>query len=453
MLIFKDKLLRNTILRTALPAMMEMVLYMLIAVVDVAIVGQLGAAPLAAVSIGAEIFFAVVLILEALGIGSSVLIAQAKGADRMDEAGRIAAQTVLLGLLIGTIAGILGVVFTRNIVSLFHVEPVVFGLAIAYLKRTFWVVPAALTFYMINSVYRGLGRTDIPMYIALAVNIINIFSNYVLVYGKFGFPQMGVVGSAWATSISNIIGFLIALAVLFSGQGQLEVRLSWLKSLRLSIVKRILQLGIPSFSEQLFSNISILISVYLIVVTGTVPFAAHQVGITIESLSYMPGFGIAIAASALVGCSVGARNKEQLLRMARGSIEMVILFMGCFAILFALIPYQIASLFTNDPAIIAIAGLLVRIGSLEQLTMAVSMVIGGILKGSGDTRTPMLIIVLCTWLYRIPLTYLFIHVLHLPIQYVWLIFISDWFIRSIIFIVVYRKRNWLHRAMEKPSTL
>ncbi len=447
MLIIKDKALRSTILRTALPAMMEMILYMLIAVVDIAIVGRLGAVPLAAVSLGSEIFFGVVLILEALGIGSSVLVAQAKGAGQMVEAGRIASQTVLLGLLIGTLAGILGVAYAGSIVGLFAVEPVVYTEAVTYLEITFWVVPVALTFYMINTVYRGLGRTDIPMYIALVVNIVNCAGNYLLVYGKFGFPQLGVAGSAWATAIAHIVGFIIALIVLMSGQAGLKIHFFWMRRLRWTIIKKIFCLGLPSFCEQLFNNISVMVSVFLIVFTGTVPFAAHQVGITVESLSYMPGFGIAIAATALVGQCVGARDKRQLQRVARGSMELAVLFMGTLGIFFALIPYQIAGMFTNDPEIIAIAGLLLRIATLEQLTIAITMVLGAIFKGSGDTRTPMLVIILCTWAYRIPFTYLFIHVLHLPIQYVWLLFVSDWLIRALIFTILYRKKNWLHRAL------
>lgn len=451
MLIIKDKQLRSTILRTALPAMMEMILYMLIGVVDVAIVGRLGAAPLAAVGLGAEIFFGVVLILEALGIGSSVLVAQAKGAGRMDRAGQVASQTVLLGLLIGILMGFLGVVYADAIVGLFQVESSVYALAVNYLRITFWVLPTVLIFTMIASIYRGLGRTDIPMYMALVVNIINCAGCYLLVYGKFGFPQLGVAGAALATSFAHVIGFIIASALLFTGQAQLNVHWHWMKRIRWSIIKDIFCLGLPSFGEQLFNNLSIMVSVYLIVFTGTVSFAAHQVGITVESLSYMPGFGIAIAATSLVGQSVGARDKKQLLRVARGSFEMAILFMGSLGILFALLPYQIAALFTNDPAIIAIAGLLLRIASLEQITIALTMVLGGILKGAGDTRTPMLIIVLCTWAYRIPLTYLIIHVLNLPIQYVWMVFVSDWFIRAVIFIMVYRKKNWLHRAMAEKQ--
>jgi putative MATE family efflux protein len=450
MLILKDKLLRITIFRTALPAMMEMVLYMLIGIVDVAVVGRLGAAPLAAVGLGAEIFFAVVLVLEALGIGSAVLVAHAKGAGRIEEAHKIAGQTVLLGVLIGLLAGILGLVFTKDILTLFNVEREVFTQAAAYLHITFWVTPLAITLYMICTVYRGWGRTEIPMYIALVVNIINCVGDYVLVYGKFGFPQLGVAGAAWATAIAHVVGFIIAVVFLLQGKGDLKIHWNLLKGFDVSLVKRIFSLGVPSFTEHFFNNFSTILSVYLIVSAGTLSFASHQVGVTVESLSFMPGIGIAIAATALVGKSIGAKDYAEAQRMARGSMEFALVIMGFFALIFAVIPYYVAALFTNDQEIIAVAGMLIRIAALEQLTIAAAMVLGGILRGAGDTKTPMIITTAATWFFRLPLIYLFIRVLHLPIQYVWLIFVSDWLLRTVVFIIVYRRQTWLKNGGIAP---
>ena len=156
----------------------------------------------------------------------------------------------------------------------------------------------------------------------------------------------------------------------------------------------------------------------------------------------MPGIGIAIAATALVGRSVGARDKIQARRMARGTMEFAFMIMGGFGIIFALIPYHVAALFTNDQEIIRIAGLLLRIASLEQLTIAAAAVMGGILRGTGDTRTPMLISALLTWAYRLPMLYLVIHVFQLPIHYAWMVFVSDWFLRTLIFVVIFRRRFW-----------
>lgn len=444
LLIFKNKPLRARIVRTALPAMLEMILYMLIGIVDVAVVGRLGAVPLAAVSLGAEIFFEIILFLAALGIGSAVLAAQARGAGNIEDAEQIAGQTVLLGVLLGCVSGIVGFFFADGIVGLFKVEPEVHRLAVQYVQITFTIAPLAVLYCMLSSLYRGWGRTDIPMYVAIVLNIVNCVGCYVLVYGKLGFPAMGVAGSALATAIAHVVGFVIILAVLIRGGGGLRLRWTAMRRLQRQVLKKIFSLGTPSFMEQFINNLSVMIAVYLIVFTGTVSYAAHQVGVIVESISFMPGMGIAIAATTLVGQSVGARDKQRLLQSTRATIEFGLLFMGCFALLFALFPFQIASLFTKDAAIIAIAGILLRIASLEQLTIALSMVLGGILKGSGDTRTPMLITVVSTWLYRIPMLYLVIVVWKQPIQYAWLVFVSDWLLRSIAYYFAYRrqKRLW-----------
>ncbi|HRW12862.1 MAG TPA: MATE family efflux transporter [Syntrophomonas sp.] len=441
LLLLRNKPLRATIQRTALPAMLEMILYMLIGIVDVAVVGRLGAVPLAAVSLGAEIFFEVILFLGALGIGAAVLAAQARGAGNVHEAEQIAGQTLLLGLLMGCLSGFLGVYYADFLVGLFRVEPAVHALAVRYVQITFAIAPLGVLYTMLSSLYRGWGRTEIPMYVAIVLNIVNCIGCYVLVYGKFGFPALGVAGSALATAIAHVVGCLIIFTILIRGGGGLKLRWDAIRRLQRQVLKRIFSLGLPSFVEQFFNNLSIMIAVYLIVFTGTVSYAAHQVGVIVESISYMPGFGIAIAATTLVGQSVGARDKERLLQATRGTIEFGLLFMGFFALLFALFPFPIARLFTHDPAIIAIAGLLIRIAALEQLTIALSMVMGGILKGSGDTRTPMVITVLATWAYRIPMLYLVIIVLAQPIQIAWLVFISDWLLRAIAFYLAYRRRT------------
>jgi len=445
MLVLKDYALRTRIFRTAGPAMVEMVMYMVIGLVDVAVVGRLGAAPLAAVGLGAEIFFSIILFLEALAIGSAILVAQAKGAGRMEDASEVAGHTFLLSIILGIAVALLGVRFAPDVLNLFSVETAVYNQALDYLLITFIISPLALGLYMAHSVFRGLGRTDIPMIIALVVNVINVIGDFILVYGLWGFPRMEVAGAALATSLAHVVGFILAMVFLFRGNSGLQVNLATIFKVNLSTYRGIFRLGIPSLAEQFFYTLASLVSVYLIAYLGTLAFAAHELAITVESVSYMPGFGIAVAATALVGHAVGARDKVALQKAARGSIEFALLFMGLFTLIFALLPYQIAAIFTNDPDIIALSGLLIRIAAIEQVGIALSSVIGGILKGAGDTRTPMVISTVYFWVYRLPLMYLFIRVFGFPITYVWLIFISDWLLRALTFTVVYRRKKWLTR--------
>jgi MATE family multidrug resistance protein len=452
MLIYRDALLRKQILTIAGPAMGEMIMYMIIGVVDIAVVGRLGASPLAAVSLGAEIFFSLVLFLEALAIGANVLVAQAKGAGNHYQMRSYTAHTIVMALVLGFILQALGLFYTQDIIGLFAVEPAVAQQANDYLYITFLIAPFALLMYMTNAVFRGLGRTDIPMVISVIVNIVNVAGDFLLVYGLAGFPKMGVAGAAAATAVAHVLGCVLALTAILFGFGGIRPRWREFIQLKLKHFKDILALGIPSMVEQFFYITSNLLSIYLLVYLGTISFATHQLAVTVESISFMPGIGIAIAATTLVGQSVGARDPKSAQRAAQGCIELSLVIMGFFALVFALVPSWIAGLFTNDVDIIPLAEVVIRVAALEQLTIAFTTVASGILKGSGNTRTPMLVSLAFTWFFRLPLMYVMVKIWSTPLLYIWILFIFDWLLRSWVYFILYRRKGWLRPAMAENTS-
>ncbi len=452
MLIYRDALLRKQILTIAGPAMGEMIMYMIIGVVDIAVVGRLGASPLAAVSLGAEVFFSLVLFLEALAIGANVLVAQAKGAGNHSQMRSYTAHTIVMALVLGFILQALGLLYTQDIIGLFAVEPAVAQQAYDYLYITFLIAPFALLMYMTNAVFRGLGRTDIPMVIAVIVNIVNVAGDFLLVFGLAGFPKMGVAGAAAATAVAHVLGCVLALTAIFFGFGGIRPRWREFIQLKLKHFKDILALGIPSMVEQFFYITSNLLSIYLLVYLGTISFATHQLAVTVESISFMPGIGIAIAATTLVGQSVGARDPKSAQRAAQGCIELSLVIMGFFALVFALVPSWIAGLFTNDVDIIPLAEVVIRVAALEQLTIAFTTVASGILKGSGNTRTPMLVSLAFTWFFRLPLMYVMVKIWSTPLLYIWILFIFDWLLRSWVYFILYRRKGWLRPAMAENTS-
>jgi MATE family multidrug resistance protein len=452
MLIYRDALLRKQILTIAGPAMGEMIMYMIIGVVDIAVVGRLGASPLAAVSLGAEIFFSLVLFLEALAIGANVLVAQAKGAGNHYQMRSYTAHTIVMALVLGFILQALGLFYTQDIIGLFAVEPAVAQQANDYLYITFLIAPFALLMYMTNAVFRGLGRTDIPMVISVIVNIVNVAGDFLLVYGLAGFPKMGVAGAAAATAVAHVLGCVLALTAILFGFGGIRPRWREFIQLKLKHFKDILALGIPSMVEQFFYITSNLLSIYLLVYLGTISFATHQLAVTVESISFMPGIGIAIAATTLVGQSVGARDPKSAQRAAQGCIELSLVIMGFFALVFALVPSWIAGLFTNDVDIIPLAEVVIRVAALEQLTIAFTTVASGILKGSGNTRTPMLVSLAFTWFFRLPLMYVMVKIWSTPLLYIWILFIFDWLLRSWVYFILYRRKSWLRPAMAENTS-
>jgi len=448
MLIRQDAILRKKILTIAAPAMLEMIMYMIIGIVDIAVVGHLGAVPLAAVSLGTEIFFGMALALSALGIGAGIMVAHARGAGDLEPAGEVAGFTYLGGMLLGLISGVLGVVYTPQIVGLFPLEPVVHQQTVAYLTVIFFAAPLALTVHTANPLFRGLGRTDIPMKIALLTNGLNIFLCVVLVYGWLGFPRLEVVGSALATAIAYGVGFVLTTIILI--RGKVGIKLRWP---RLGIngkkqLASLFSLGLPSLTEESLRLGAGIISSYLITGLGTLSFASHNVAINVESLSFMPGYGIAMAATTMVGQAVGAANYERAQAAARGCFELAGSLMLGLGLVFAFFPEVIAGIFTSDAAIISLAGLLIRISALEQITMALDMVLGGTLRGIGDTRTPMYIALFFTWFFRLPLMYLLSQVWLLSIAFIWVLFAVDWFLRGLTYLVIFRKKRWLSPLAE-----
>lgn len=426
----------------AWPAVLEMALYMLIGVADVAFVGHLGATHLAAVSLGAEVFFGIVLTLTSLGVGATVLAAQYTGAQNREEVDRLAAQVLILAFSLGILTAVAGWLLSPVIVSFFAVEEAVAVIAVQYLRATFAAAPMALCLYMGNGIFRGNGHTWVPMLIALMINICNILGSYTLVFGKFGFPQLGGLGAGLAASLAHILGFSLMLAALISGRWGVRLNVRELVRARRRVITQIIRLGIPAGMEELFRNASLVASSLIIVHLGTQAFASHQIALTVESLSYMPGYGMAIAATAIVGQSLGARKPGMARRGAYKSFQFAVLIMGLAALVFYFLPEILAGLFTNDKSLAATAGFLIRIAAFEQIAIAAEMVFAGALRGTGDTKSPMLVAFVGTWFFRIPLLWIMVKHLHLELYQVWYLFVADWCLRAIVLFILLRRVKW-----------
>lgn len=430
------------ILGIAWPAVLEMALYMLIGIADVAFVGRLGAVHLAAVSLGAEVFFGIVLTLTSLGVGATILAAQYTGAQDREQVDRLAAQALILAFTLGIITAIAGWVLSPVIVSFFAVEEFVADIAVQYLRATFAAAPMALCLYMGNGIFRGNGHTRVPMTIALIINVVNILGSYTLVFGKFGLPQLGGLGAGLAASLAHVVGFSLMAAAMISGRWGVRLNVRELARVRRRVITQIIRLGIPAGMEELFRNASMVASSLILVHLGTQAFASHQIALTVESLSYMPGFGMAIAATAIVGQSLGAQKSDIARQGAYKSFQFAVLIMGLAALAFYFLPVHLAGLFTNDKSLAATAGVLIRIAAFEQVAIAAEMVFAGALRGTGDTRSPMLVAFVGIWFFRIPLLWIMVKHLHLELYQVWYLFVSDWCLRAIVLFIILQRVKW-----------
>ncbi|HAA90582.1 MAG TPA: MATE family efflux transporter [Peptococcaceae bacterium] len=433
---------RKKIIALAWPAILEMLLYMLLDIVDVAFVGRLGPRALAAVGLGAQIYFSVLFVFSAIAAGATALIARAIGAGEKQKAGRVAGQALLLALMIGAGFGLVAFFFAQEIVGLFRFEEEVRQLAAVYLRTAGTPAAFALLLFVASGIFRGAGLTKIPLVIAGITNIVHIGADYVFIFGKLGLPALGVQGAALATAFAQTFGCFLAILLLLTGLTPLRVSPDDFFRLEFGLIGKVVNLSVPAGLEEALISFGAIASSYLLAALGTLAFAAHQVTLVAESLSYMPGYGFAVAATTLVGQSLGAGRPEDACRHAWEAVKLALLVMGGVALIFLFVPELVVQLFASDPEVIGLSALCLRIAAFEQPGIAIDMVLAGALRGAGDTRTPMLITVFSTWFLRLPLFYLAVDVYSFGLPVIWVITVGDWLVRAMLVASCFKRGNW-----------
>lgn len=435
--------IRREIAWLAFPAIGEMMLQMIVSMTDVAFVGRLGANELAAIGIATNIFFTLLFIFAAIGVGATAIIARAFGAGDAKQANYVAGQAFTLGLGIAAVASLLGFFYAESLMGFFSRDSEVIAHGVAYLEVVALPSVFMLVYFVMRGVVIGSGNTKLPLLLAVLISIINITGNYVLIYGKWGFPRLGVAGAAWSTSLSLSVASLILIAIMFSGKIRVHLQFRDVIRPHWQTMKRILRLSIPAQLEELMrGGGNLLVTLIISLSMGALAYAAHTVAISVESLSFMPGIGFAIASTALVGQALGAKLHERAERIGWEATKMTVAVMSVFGLTFLVLSEPIVRLFTNDAAVIPIAALLIKISALEQPLMALEFVLAGALRGAGDTRWALYITLIGNWCIRIPGLLLVVFVFGGGIYAIWGVFVIDWLIRASIAVWRFRSGKW-----------
>lgn len=429
------------IVKLAIPAVGEMILYMLIWVLDTLMVGKYGGqTSVSAVGFSSEIMYTFINILIAMGISISVtsIIARCLGGDDLQKAKGFANLGLKIGLFISLSVFVIFFVFSKEILELSGAKGEVLDLAYKYMR----ICSVGLLFSMVtnvlNGMFRGAKNTKIPLYGAAILNVVNLSLDYVLIFGKFGAPELGVEGAAIATVLGNIAAFLFILTQC----KKLPFKLSLKNPFDFKGFKELFELALPSGMQEAAFSIVRLLSVMMVMKLGSLAFSANQIAVTVESISFMPGWGFAISAVSLVGHSIGKKDLKEAREYANTTLILAVLTMGFFSIIFLLFSKDLVGLFIkkDEVEVIALGAACLMIGSIQQIPMAIDMVLSGALKGMGDTKTPFRIVLFCNWCIRLPLVYYFIYLKHMPVTYFWWITSLQWTVEAAIFVKFYRDK-------------
>ena len=293
---------------------------------------------------------------------------------------------------------------------------------------------------LLNSSLRGYGNTKTPLVASILINIVNITLDYALIFGNLGLPELGVRGAAIATTIAQFLGFLFILNYVIH-KSPIKPRIKYVKKIKLYNFRDLLRLSIPSSMQEAAFTTSRIISNLMVISMGTVAFAANQITTTIESISFMPGWGFAVAATTLVGHKVGEGNLKKAEKYARLSMILGTSFMIMSSLLFLIVPNGLIKLFIspNEVDVINLGTLCLMIAAIEQPFMAISMIVGGAFKGLGNTKTPFKVSIISSWIIRLPLMYIVIYKLHLNVIWVWVVTSVQWIFDGSIIYYFYKK--------------
>ena len=401
-------------IKLAYPVMLGMIGHTLVAFIDNIMVGQLGTAELAAVSLGNSFIF----IAMSLGIGFSTaitpLVAEADG-EKNIEKGK---QAFNHGLFLCTLLGIslfLMILMIKPLMYRMDQPYEVVRLAMPYLNLVAISLIPLIMFQAFKQFADGLSQTKYAMWATILANLINVALNYVLIFGKFGFPQLGIIGAAIGTLTSRVV-MLLFIWFLLRHKRKFQPYLERFnfKNIKKSVLNKIINLGFPSALQMLFEVAVFTAAIWLSGVLGKNPQAANQIALNLSSMTFMVAMGLSVTAMIRVGNQKGLQNFKELRRIAFSIFLLVIILDIFFALIFMIFNQELPLLYldqhdlTNQAdniIVIGIAAKLLLVAAVFQISDGVQVVVLGALRGLQDVKIPTLLTFIAYWLIGFPISY------------------------------------------------
>ncbi|HLA19729.1 MAG TPA: MATE family efflux transporter [Dehalococcoidia bacterium] len=435
----------RSVVRLAWPVVIQQVSFSMVQLVDTALVGHLGEDALAGVRLAGQIFWFAQAGMVAVAIGSTAVIARNMGAGQPELASRTLRNALLLAMVWGLVMGISMWLFGHWGLGMLGAEEGAKHQGTVYLKAAAVGMPLWSLVYAGSASLQGAGDTRSPMAIGVVVNFVNIVLAYLLINGPGPFPRLDVLGSGAGFTSAAIIGAALVLLVLASGTRIIHWR-PW-EALQFDPVeaRRVLNVGLPAGAEQIQFNIAFMIYTRIIASLGTAALAAHGVTLAIQSLTFNVGFALSVATTALVGQSLGAGRPDLAERSTYVTMRYSLVFMMGLGVIMMVFGGNITGLFVggeNADEVIHIGRQLLFIFAFAMPGLAVSLSLGGGLRGAGDTRAVLVISAAATWIVRLVPAYLLAITAGLGVPGAWAAAIADINMRALLIFIRFRRGRW-----------
>lgn len=430
----------------AWPVIVTMSIESLVGLVDMVMVGRLGAAAVAGVGVGVQVLNAMTTVMFAVGTGTLAVVARHVGAGEGAAADDALTQSLLAAGVLGTLAAIPVIVWAPAVVAIFGVTPEVALQGAAYVRIVMLGLPADALIFTAAMGLRGAGDTRTPLLIGAVTGATKIAGNYVLIFGARPLPPLGVAGAALASALAFTAGAVVALRLLARGGLRLRLARDRLAP-DVMVLRRVLGIGYPAAIEHALTQLGFFLYIIFAARYGTAAVAAYFIGVRILALSFLPGFGFTAAAAALVGQNLGARRPEEAARSGWESVRLAIGLMTSAGVVIYLAARPIARLFVDDPAVIAHAVPFIHVLAVAQPLMAIDFTLGGALRGAGDTRFPLLAVFVAFYGCRLGLASLVTLWWRLDVFWLWCALLADYAARCALKAWRFRSGRWQRIAL------
>ncbi|MBU1658993.1 MATE family efflux transporter [bacterium] len=421
-----------------MPAALKHLVDILQILIDMIMVGMVSIYALAAVGMSMQFMMIINVLMTLYVVGGNALISRFIGQRRKKRASALLFSLGIFAVVLSVFVSIGGYYGSEFIYSMMGAEPEVVHQGSLYFKILACAIVVIFIDTLLYNALSAAGDTKNSLYIKLFSAALNAFLNYVFIFGHYGFEAMGIEGAAYATVIAytfNIAAYSVLLKLP-------HAKLSFIPVIRVKDMIRAWHVGWSAALDRGISSLSFLVFVAIIAAYGTAELAGYQVGLRIEGIAFMPGFGFAIAAMALVGQNLGANDKEKAYAMGVISGRIAYVFMGSVGVFLILFPEFLVSFFTKDSETIKVASLYLILVGLAQIPLAIVFVYSAALRGAGATKITLKVNVLSLWFLRVIPSYI-AYKSGFGIISIFIIMNIETLLKGLIFYYIYQKKEWL----------
>lgn len=433
------------------PALIEVLLSKVFLIADSIMLGQMTDSTLAVAAVGlcnAPINL-IISVTSAFFCGTTAIIAWYYGANEKNNMRTVAWQSLIIGLGVAILFTVGSLIFAEPIMSFVCGDNEALEIATRYYKINAYGYFFQIITFNITAIFRGIGVSKLPMYYNVTAGVINVILNYVLIFGKFGFPEMRVDGAAIATIISKGVAFIIALVALFFTKTEISYKLGLNKKLDKGIKTRLLPIGMTAAGEQIILQVGAVISSRILAGLPTTQIASYNITSNMESFAWATGSACQSASTSLFGRALGSGSEKKAKNYLSFIMKWAMGFSIVELILFVALRKQVAIMFTNDTTLYPIIAVMMIISGIMLPFVNGHQTISGALRSAGDSIAPLIASLISLWVFRVLGGYIIINIMNLDAYAYKICIVVDQFVRFLIVSIFYLSGHWKKFTLKK----